>query len=290
MENIFPRSVNAESNADISQSSRDEFLQRDGVHAVTESARRRPIREDVPQMGVAGIAGGFHAFQESRSVKAICNRVGSQRLCKGRPASTRLEFFGRVEENGLAAETGVDAGLEQAAHLRTERMFGTCLTCDAILLGRQLAAPFFTGFGDLPIGGRVAVFREIQYVGPCQRHALRLMPGKAGVEACNKVRNRGRLLYVQRAARAIGQHFTIALTVRVAHTVARVKIMLLYRWALAWAGRFSSLINWHWNWHWRRAAVARSSNGDRMPFSAAWSIGIDGMRRWQNRRESVSAE
>jgi len=88
------------------------FLERDSIHAISQSAGRGTIREDMSEMSVAGIAYGFDAFQKRRPVKAVCDCVNDHRLGKRRPPGAGFEFLRRIEENGFAAEAGIDPRLK----------------------------------------------------------------------------------------------------------------------------------------------------------------------------------
>lgn len=51
------------------------FLESNCVHAISQAAGRRTVREYVAEMCVTGIADGFYALQEGGSVKAVCNYI-----------------------------------------------------------------------------------------------------------------------------------------------------------------------------------------------------------------------
>jgi len=138
------------------------------------------------QMGIAGIADGFDALQKGRAIEAIGNDSGRYRLCKRRPASAGFEFLRSVEEQSVAADTGIETGLEDAAHFGAEGAFGAGLAGYLILSGSQLAAPFGVGFGDFAGGGGIAVSCEGEDVGPGQ-HTFMLMPEGSDVVASKRM-------------------------------------------------------------------------------------------------------
>jgi hypothetical protein len=98
------------------------------------------------------------------------NYIYREGLGKGRPASTRLEFLGSVEEDGIAAEARIDPRLKETAHLRTEGALGSRFARDAIFLRAELLAPFRVRLDDLAVGGGIASFDKVQHVGPFQHH------------------------------------------------------------------------------------------------------------------------
>jgi hypothetical protein len=66
--------------------------QRHSIHAITQTARLRPIREDVAQVGVTGVANGFDALQERRPIKPVSDDILLDRLGERRPTGMGLEF------------------------------------------------------------------------------------------------------------------------------------------------------------------------------------------------------
>lgn len=151
------------------------LLERHGVHAIAQPTRRRTIGKHVAKVRVADIADSFDALQKGGAVKAIRDYVGRDRLCERRPPSTGFKLFGGVEKNRVAAQTGINPRLEQAAHLRTERALRPGPAGHAILLGTQLLAPFGVRFLNPVIRSRITVFGKSQYVGPFQCHSVPLM-------------------------------------------------------------------------------------------------------------------
>src|SRR6202521_1209432 len=104
----------------IEASDLGDLLQRHGIHAITQTARGRAIREDVAQVGVASVADGFDALQKRRPVKPVGNDILLDGLCEGWPAGMRLKFLRRIEKDGFAAQAGVDSRLKEAAHFRAK--------------------------------------------------------------------------------------------------------------------------------------------------------------------------
>jgi hypothetical protein len=149
------------------------------VHAVAETAGGWAIREHVAQMGVARIADSFDPLQEAWPIEMVGDRVGARRLRKRRPARAGFEFLRRVEQDRIAAAACIDSGLEQAAHLRTEGVFGAGLARDAILLRAQLRAPFGIAFFNPAGRSGIAILGEIQDVGPLnhQTYLSARLPG-----------------------------------------------------------------------------------------------------------------
>ena len=135
---------------------------------------------------VAGVADGFDALQEGRAVEAASDDAGRDGLGEGRPASAGFEFLRSVEEQSVAADTGIETGLEDAAHFGAEGAFGAGLAGYLILSGSQLAAPFGVGFGDFAGGGGIAVSCEGEDVGPGQ-HTFMLMPEGSDVVASKRM-------------------------------------------------------------------------------------------------------
>ena len=149
---------------------RCQLLQRDRVHAVPQAARCRPVGEYVAEVRIAGITDGFYPLQEGRSVKTIRDYIGRQGLGERGPARPGLEFLRGVEQNGFAAEAGINTRLKQAAHPRTERPLGSRLAGHVIFLGAQLQTPFRVRLDDLAIRCGIAALGKIQHVGPFQGH------------------------------------------------------------------------------------------------------------------------
>ena len=144
------------------------------VHAVAKAAGRWAIGENVAEVRVARIAGGFDSLQETGAVKTVCDDVRGCRLRKRGPACAGLEFLGGIEQDGVAAEAGINTRLEQAAHLRTERPLGPGLAGDVVLLRAQLLPPFGVRLFDSAIRRRVAVAGKVQDVWPFQHRHYRI--------------------------------------------------------------------------------------------------------------------
>src|ERR1039458_3484454 len=72
-------------------------LQRDRVHAISQSAGRRAIGENMPEVSIAGVAKSLDPLQEGRSVKPVRNDARRDRLGERRPSGAGLEFLPRLE-------------------------------------------------------------------------------------------------------------------------------------------------------------------------------------------------
>ena len=134
----------------------------------------------MPEMSVAGIADGFDPFQKCRPVKAICDCIDDHRLGKRRPPGAGLEFLRRIEEDGFAAEAGIDPRLKQPAHLRTEGALSARFTSHVIFLRAQLPAPLSVRLDDLAVRGGIAILGEIEDVGPFQHLLVSYRGGRLG--------------------------------------------------------------------------------------------------------------
>jgi hypothetical protein len=138
------------------------------VHAKAQAAGFRAIGKDVPEMRIAGVANSFDAGCAVAGIEVIRDGIHGDRLSEGRPAGARVKFFRGVEQNGIAAQAGIDSGLEEAAHGRAEGALGACLASDHILFSAELPAPFGIGLYDLMIGRGIAIFGKEENVIPLE--------------------------------------------------------------------------------------------------------------------------
>src|SRR6185312_212286 len=83
--------------------------QRCRVEAVAQAGRRRPILEDMAEMGFAAAAQDFGAGHEEAAVGFGCHALGADRRREARPARARIEFRAGIEQFLAAADAGVDA-------------------------------------------------------------------------------------------------------------------------------------------------------------------------------------
>src|SRR4051794_30227020 len=102
-------------------------LKRERVDAPAQAGRRRPIREDVPQVRVAGRAQRLLAGHAVGGVALDVDRVLGDRLEEARPAGAGLELRVRAEQLGPARRAPVQAGRVQLAVLAGERPLGRLL-------------------------------------------------------------------------------------------------------------------------------------------------------------------
>jgi hypothetical protein len=79
-----------------------------------------------------------------------------------------LKFLRGIEEQRFAADAGIQAGLEQAAHLRAEGSLGAGFAGYLVLFGGQDPAPIRIGLFNPAIGRGVAVPGEAKDVGPLE--------------------------------------------------------------------------------------------------------------------------
>ena len=117
------------------------------------------IREDVPEVGVAGRAAHFGAAHEERAIVVLVNGIRVLSLIKARPAGARFELCIGFEQRRVTAHAMECA----VAFLLVERAaagaFGAVFAGNAVLLWRQLLAPFSVSLFDPGTGGRVGHFR-----------------------------------------------------------------------------------------------------------------------------------
>jgi hypothetical protein len=144
------------------------FLESDRVHAKAQAAGFRAIGKDVPKMRTAGVANSFDAGCAVAGVEVIGDGIHGDRLSEGRPAGAGIEFLRGIEQNGIAAQAGIDSGLQEAAHGRTEGALGACLASNQILVSAELPAPFGIGLYDFMIGRGVAIFGKEENVIPLE--------------------------------------------------------------------------------------------------------------------------
>jgi len=123
-------------------------------------------------VGVTSVADGFNALQKRRPVKPVSNDILLDGLREGRPAGMRFKFLRRIEKNGVAAQAGIDARLEEAAHFRAECALRSGLPGDMIFPVTKLFVPFGVRFNDLAIRRGIAVLSQIQYIGPLEHHLV----------------------------------------------------------------------------------------------------------------------
>src|SRR5581483_2954048 len=120
-------------------------LERCRVHAVTQAGRARAVVEDVAEVRGAAAAQHFLAHHAVAGVAPYLDVVFINRLVKARPAGAAIELGVRAEQLQAAADADVFALLVIVPVLAGESALGAVVSCDFVLLGRQLLAPLFIG-------------------------------------------------------------------------------------------------------------------------------------------------
>ena len=151
------------------------LLERDGIHAIAQSAGFRAVGEDVAKMGVAGVADRFNARGPVAAVQMISDSITGYRLSERRPTSAGIEFFRSAKQDGIATQAGIDSRLEEIAHGRTEGSLGAGLAGDLILFGAELLAPFGVTLRYFVIGRWVALFSEAENIVPFEHDRSHIM-------------------------------------------------------------------------------------------------------------------
>src|SRR5689334_19187834 len=123
-------------------------IERDAVHAIAQSGRRRPVLEDVAEMAAAVAAMHLGAHHEKAAVALGFHRA-IERRGKARPAGAAVEFGGGVEQRPAAAGAMIDAGGVFLVERAGAGALGAMLAQHAILLRREALAPFVVAERDL---------------------------------------------------------------------------------------------------------------------------------------------
>lgn len=121
-------------------------IQAHRVDAISFPAWLRAIFKNMAQVGIALRAAHFHAHHAVAGVGDALD-VGSGGLCpEAGPAAAGVEFGVAVEQQRAAADAEVVALLVVKVVFAAERTLGAGLSGHAVLLRRQLGAPFGVGF------------------------------------------------------------------------------------------------------------------------------------------------
>src|SRR5438445_10273445 len=129
------------------------LLQRRRVDAVALARRCGPILEHVAEMAAAPTAVHLHPLHAVARIPCRGDRAGLGRAREAGPAGAALEFVVRAEQLGAASRAEEAARLVVVPKRAAEGALGPLLAEDAVLLGRQLAAPLFVAFLDLVVHG-----------------------------------------------------------------------------------------------------------------------------------------
>lgn len=97
------------------------------------------------EVGITDIAQGFHPNHAVAAIHMVRNDVIGDRLRERWPTRTRFEFDRCIEQWSVTAGAGISTGLEETAHIGTERSLGTCSTCDCIGVGIETCFPLRIG-------------------------------------------------------------------------------------------------------------------------------------------------
>ena len=154
-------------------------MQRCRIHAVAQAGRRRPVVEDVAQVGIAAAAQRLDANHAEAAVLALHDVGGGDRLPEARPAGAGIELGGRVEQGGVAADAAVHAAGMVVVVGAAERAFGTAAAGDVIGLRAELLLPL--GVGELQLGHAHGAQDLAVCVHLDDRHARRWCSGRGGI-------------------------------------------------------------------------------------------------------------
>src|SRR5271166_1001873 len=115
---------------------RDEF-EADRVHAVAQTGRRRPVVEDVTEMGAADRADDFGPPHEEAVVGAGRNASRRDRLPEARPSGAGFKFGLGAEQRISIERANIAAVAMLIPILAGEGSFGSFLPAHLVLLGRH---------------------------------------------------------------------------------------------------------------------------------------------------------
>ena len=122
-----------------------DVLHADGIDAVAEAGGGRAVVEDVAEVAVAAGASDFGADHAVGAIVDWGDGVRVDRLGKGRPTGSRLEFLPGFEERISATGAYVGAGFLRAQEASGAGTFGAVLAQDAELFGgKELPQLFFS--------------------------------------------------------------------------------------------------------------------------------------------------
>src|SRR3954463_12338505 len=119
------------------------LLQRRRIDAIALAGGRRPVLEDVPEMSAAAAAMHLDPLHPVARIAIRSHRARIPRPREARPAAAALELFLGAEELRSAARAEIPSRLVVVPQGAGEGALGAFLPQDPVLLGRQLAAPFF---------------------------------------------------------------------------------------------------------------------------------------------------
>src|SRR5205807_7587959 len=125
------------------------LAQRRGVDAVAKARRRRPVGEDVAEVGIAARAAHFGAHHAVGAVGDLLDRSAFDRLPERRPARPGLELLAAREQRRVADDAVVRAGLMVVPEASAEGALGRLLAGDRVLLGCEPLAQLGVVDGDL---------------------------------------------------------------------------------------------------------------------------------------------
>src|SRR3954468_9950671 len=104
------------------------------VHAEAQAGRRRAIRKDMAEMGIAGGAADLHPPHAVRPVLDLPDRFWRDRFEEAWPATPGVELRVGPEQRGVAADARIGAALETIPERPREGALGAVLAGDPILL------------------------------------------------------------------------------------------------------------------------------------------------------------
>ena len=115
---------------------------RRGVHAVTQAGRRRAVREDVAEVGVAAAAQHFGADVVHAPIRDGRDVFVVGRFQEARPAGAGIELRSRIEERLPTADADVGRIVVVVPERAGAGALGAALAGHAVLLRRQNLPPF----------------------------------------------------------------------------------------------------------------------------------------------------
>ena len=116
-------------------------LHGDGVDAVAQARRRRPVRKDVPEVAIAPGAAHLGPDHAKRTILVLRQRASRMGRGKGRPPRPRLKLLTRTKKRIAACGANVGTRLRRADETPLPRGLSPCLPQDPVLLGRQSFSP-----------------------------------------------------------------------------------------------------------------------------------------------------
>lgn len=134
---------------------RDQF-QGYGIDAVATARGRRPVVEDVTQMGIAPGTKDLGTHHTVAPVRLLNHGIGRNRAPEARPTGSGIEFFQRAKDRALATHAAIGSRGLGLAILAGKWPLGPLFATDLILLGGENFAPFrvamdnFVGHLTLP--------------------------------------------------------------------------------------------------------------------------------------------